>query len=299
MENEEDPLPHGLATFYSSQAHLLLEQYNNINQLLGPTKDWGHPGTHCEVLVRDFLRKNMLNWMSVDKGYIYGRTPRSGKISHCPEIDILIHNVHDYTPIFRMDDFVIVQPEAVMGMIQVKRTFSAIGNETPLEKGLRQAIEAKQHWLDLIVGSEPENMANRLGTRHFLMPVFSGVVAFDETKDVSIGDSIKAFYRQHLNAGHYQWSPAAKDASAFVMPNFVGSLSGNCAYSMKSPNYFNLYEAQYNGQNIALQLLLFAILHKSVGSEAIRQKPFSFPIMPSVPKLYLEPPTQPTTENPT
>lgn len=46
----------GLVEFYASQATLMLSQYQNIERLLGPTDDWTAPGTHCEVLLRDFLR---------------------------------------------------------------------------------------------------------------------------------------------------------------------------------------------------------------------------------------------------
>jgi hypothetical protein len=42
----------GLIEFYSSQAELLLRQYQNIEQLLGPAgSDWTWPGEHCETLL--------------------------------------------------------------------------------------------------------------------------------------------------------------------------------------------------------------------------------------------------------
>jgi hypothetical protein len=47
----------GLLDYYSSQADLMLGQFDNINRLLGPTTDWTHPGDFCEILLRDFLRR--------------------------------------------------------------------------------------------------------------------------------------------------------------------------------------------------------------------------------------------------
>jgi hypothetical protein len=86
-------LAEGLLNFYSSQAALILSQYNNINHLLGPTTHWTPTGTLCEELLRDFLRRSLCSYMAVDKGYIYGRRPTgSRKTSHCPEIDLLIHD---------------------------------------------------------------------------------------------------------------------------------------------------------------------------------------------------------------
>ena len=77
-------LSEGLIRFYSSQAELLLAQYENISQLLGSTADRTHPGTLCEVLLREFLRRYLLHGMGVDKGFIFGRVERVGKESHGP-----------------------------------------------------------------------------------------------------------------------------------------------------------------------------------------------------------------------
>lgn len=123
----------GLLKYYSTQAELMLAQYENINRLLGPTDDWTHPGDFCEILFRDFLRKFLPPNLSADKGFFYGRATLEGEDTHCPEIDILIHDTQTYRPIFRMGDFVIVQPQAVRGMIQVKRTFS----QTQVKKGVK------------------------------------------------------------------------------------------------------------------------------------------------------------------
>ena len=87
------PLGQGLVDFYSSQADLMLAQYENINRLLGPTTDWTGPGTHCEALLRDLLRRFLLKDAAVDKGFIFGRCDHNGIERHSPEIDILIHDV--------------------------------------------------------------------------------------------------------------------------------------------------------------------------------------------------------------
>ena len=76
----------GLYQYYSSQAKALLAQYENINQLLGPTDDYTAPGTLCEILVRDFLRRNLSTMYSVDKGFIFGRRKKEDVEVHSPEI---------------------------------------------------------------------------------------------------------------------------------------------------------------------------------------------------------------------
>jgi hypothetical protein len=129
----------GLLEYYSSQAELMLSQYENINRLLGPTHDWTHPGDFCEILFRDFLRKFLPPSLSADKGFFYGRATIKGEDIHCPEIDILIHDTQQFRPLFRIGDFVIVQPQAVRGMIQVKRILTRSGRKSAGECCDRQA----------------------------------------------------------------------------------------------------------------------------------------------------------------
>ena len=108
----EDAITVGLRRFYSSQAEVMLAQYENINSLLGPTSHHTHRGTHCEVLLRNCIRTFLPpNW-SANKGFIFGRVCRNGKHVHSPEIDILIHDISVARPVFQLDDFVIVPPES-------------------------------------------------------------------------------------------------------------------------------------------------------------------------------------------
>ena len=136
----------GLFEFYSSQAELMLAQYENIKRLLGPTTHGTPSGDLCEQLLREFLRKFLPSTVSVDKGYFYGRSILAGKDTHCPEIDILVHDSHTYAPLYRTGDFVIVQPQAVLAMIQVKLALNA----TEIEKGFKNVIPAKQQLLDVL-----------------------------------------------------------------------------------------------------------------------------------------------------
>lgn len=285
-----EPLQEGLIGFYSSQAELMLAQYKNINQLLGPTTDWTHPGSHCEVLLRDFLRRNLLQWMSVDKGYIYGRVPDGETSSHCPEIDILIHNVKDYAPVFRLGDFVIVEPEAVLGIIQVKRAFKKVADTDPLDKGLRQVIGAKQHLLDLLIQKRPKNaVAPNIGDLN--RSIFSAVVAFDKASDVSLEDAILARFNDHFGEKRYGEAEMNHSASIAVLPTFVGSLSGVSAFARR--NYrqqtYYLYDADAYQGNLSLQLLLYNLMSELMEHYAPLTRPFAFPKLKSVPTFKVPP----------
>src|SRR5688572_3738026 len=92
-------LRQGLFEFCSSQAEVMLAQYRNINQLLGPTDDWTAPGTLCEVLIRDLIRRVLPSRYSVDKGFVFGRRMKGSDEVHSPEVDVLVHDTHEYAPV--------------------------------------------------------------------------------------------------------------------------------------------------------------------------------------------------------
>jgi hypothetical protein len=287
-----NPLAEGLIDFYSSQVDVMLSQYENINHLLGPTHDWTHPGTHCEILLREFLRRNLLQWMNVDKGYIYGRATANGSTSHCPEIDILIHDVRRHAPIFRLGDLVIVEPESVIGIIQVKRSFKTVGDSKPLDKGLQQVIGAKQHLFDMIHQKRLPQMPE-LSLPDFMRPVFSAVVAFDNVPHQSFKDELIARFDNHKSEQRYPETlkgfdddtPLNHCASLFVLPTFVGSLTGSCAVahrrSVKQMAY-SVYQADSGGKKMSLQLMLYNFMSHLFEHVGDITRPFAFPKLTSV-----------------
>ena len=260
----------GLMEYYSSQAALMLAQYDNINRLLGPTDDWTHPGDFCEILFRDFLRKFLPPSLSADKGFFYGRAALEGDDTHCPEIDIIVHDTQQYRPIFRMGDFVIVQPQAVRGMIQVKRTFS----QGQVRKGLKNIVCAKQHLLNVLWKDNPRGWGNSG------MPpqVFTAVVGFKD----EIGRKT-SFYRKHL----LSWSikqraydrPNMQETNMYVLPSFIASLTR--LFMMKNGPYWNhhyhVFNSIHKSANVCIQALLFTIYNElSRGLE--ERPPFAFPL---------------------
>jgi hypothetical protein len=261
----------GLLKYYSSQAGLMLAQYENINRLLGPTDDWTHPGGFCEILFRDFLRKILPPSLSADKGFFYGRATLEGKDTHCPEIDILIHDTEQYRPIFRMGDFVIVQPQAVRGMIQVKRTFS----QGQVKKGLKNVVGAKQHLLNVLWKDNPRGWSNwGLPPR-----IFTAVVGFRDEVGKNIG-----FYRKHLvgwSVKHRAYDrPSMERTSMYVLPSFIGTLTGSFITLDGPCNYWNqryvVLDSQHDEANICIQEFL-AKIYNVLGGEPGDMPSFSFP----------------------
>jgi hypothetical protein len=247
----------GLFDFYASQAEIMLAQYENIVQLLGPTDDWTAPGTHCEVLLRDFLRRNLPSTFSVDKGFIYGRREVDGVSKHCPEIDILIHDTSLYRPAFRLEDFVIVQPEAVRGIIQVKRTLTA----AQLGNAVRNVVEAKRFVRDC--KTQPSVPLDQ---------VFSAAVFFEDDISVPQNKPVSDTYKNQIVAHFSEF----KDG--FTMPNYVGSLKHLSLLFFglnRQEMAYGVYNSVHKEKNAGLQGFLVQ-LSKAVLPHGMQPR-FQFP----------------------
>lgn len=76
----------------------------------------GTVGTYRESLLQNVLRKHLPERYHVATGFIYG----------CPrQIDILIYDRLDYAPLFREGDLVVVPPNSVRAVIEVKTSLTA------------------------------------------------------------------------------------------------------------------------------------------------------------------------------
>jgi hypothetical protein len=250
----------GLAEFYTSQANLLLTQYQNIEQLLGPAdSDWTWSGEHCEILLRDAIRKVLPKSLRVGKGYIYGLRDTDSGPERSPEIDILIYDSEQFAPIFSMGMFAIVRAESVRGIIQVKRTL----DPGTLTKAVANVVAAKQHVLatsQFNAGSTTER-------------TFSAVVGFEDSLQSSGQASLSKTYGSALQPH------ISKLTDGVILPDFVGTLSGLFLHFPGLNTEKMLYQAfssLQNGKNAALPYLLYMLAKKI--------RPYGLHILPAFPE---------------
>jgi len=89
-------------------------QRDVINALL---KDPRIIGDYYEAIVRDAVREVVSASFAVGRGVVLADDGRASK-----ECDIIIYNAVEYGPLFSSSDIVVVNPEAVRCVIQVKGT---------------------------------------------------------------------------------------------------------------------------------------------------------------------------------
>lgn len=79
---------------------------------------WGEDGRYKESLLSDFLRSIVPDGVGIGTGFVRNH---EGELTH--QIDILIYQ-KEYPYLFRAGDFVILMPESVLGIIEVKSNAS-------------------------------------------------------------------------------------------------------------------------------------------------------------------------------
>lgn len=71
-------------------------------------------GLFAEEMLRDFLRQALPQKVSISQGFIMNENTIS------PQCDIIIYDSYNYAPIFRTSTSVIVPPDSVIAVVEVK-----------------------------------------------------------------------------------------------------------------------------------------------------------------------------------
>ncbi len=135
----------GLAQYHSNETLAMLQRYDQIQNLICPGHHRPSEGTFCEDLLRAFLRETLPKRFGVDTGFILGTKTsvpwRTGKkpewhqkeVTASPQIDVIVHDIIEYSPVLRSGEFVIVLPDAVRAAIEVKKTLTSGSLERALQ----------------------------------------------------------------------------------------------------------------------------------------------------------------------
>jgi hypothetical protein len=158
-----------LARYHSADIEALLQRYRQVENLIGLQHHSPSEGNHCELLLSDYLRRILPSHYSVDTGFIRGnpiQAPSGDTIVASPQIDILIHNSQEFSPIYRMGNLVVVVPESVFGVIEVKKQITS-GQLKDALSNIAKAMEVL--------------MPHRIRTTS---QIFTAVVGFDSDMEI-------------------------------------------------------------------------------------------------------------------
>jgi hypothetical protein len=102
--------------YYRNVQRKVLVQRDIICSLL---RDPQIIGDYYEAIIRDAVKESISGSFTVGRGVILAENGKSSR-----ECDVLIYNAAEYGPLFVSGDIVVVSPESVRCVIQVKGTIS-------------------------------------------------------------------------------------------------------------------------------------------------------------------------------
>jgi hypothetical protein len=122
-ESEEQrakvPNGHGsMVGYFGVAARVLDAQQHHVRHLIGNVH-WGSVGGHREELFRVLLESRLPSRFRVSEGFV---AAGDGAVS--PQIDVLVWDQQSHGPLLQVGRFVIVPPEAVLGVIEVKSSLA-------------------------------------------------------------------------------------------------------------------------------------------------------------------------------
>lgn len=129
--------------YYRKIQDKVLVQRDIINSLI---KDQRVIGDYYEAIIRDVIRENVAETFAVGRGVILSK---EGKTSR--ECDIIVYNAAEYGPLFKSGEIVVISPEAVRCVVEVKGTLTD-SHLSDAVKNLSAVNELRSGIWKLIVG---------------------------------------------------------------------------------------------------------------------------------------------------
>jgi hypothetical protein len=251
-----------LAEFYSAEADVLRIKYKQIEHLIGLSHHSPSEGTYCEALLKEFLRRSLPRHVSVDSGFIRRVTDAdmSGKSLLpadadivTPQLDIIIHDTNHDAPLFRSEDFVVVLPESVRAVIEVKKCLDRSKLEDAVGT-LAKTSHLLRKW------------------RYEQKRLFTGIFAFSLGDDLSpknkpFSDSFRSIFQSALDE---YGGDCELPYLTMALPHFALQ-EGNPPEKF---DHLRTLPEDADGPNVASQFLVFLLSHFTSWSSQGRSLPY-------------------------
>lgn len=142
-----------IRNFFEIEADAMHRKYLVIEKLLPSEKNEGaahsgEEGRYIESLIRDFLNRHLPNDLRAMSGFILRPSTKTGqddlnrvnneKDQHSRQLDIIVYDSARFPIYEHFEEFCIVPPEGVIGIISVKKTL----RKRDVVKELESLIEA-------------------------------------------------------------------------------------------------------------------------------------------------------------
>lgn len=173
-----------LIEYHKTTTRELLALTNKVRNLI---THWGEDGRYKEAVLQNVIRRFLPERFTLGTGFVIKQTQNRGEHLTSRQIDLIIYD--DSSPIlFKEGDFVILTPDSVRGIIEVKANIQNAG----LTEVLRQAnengqfifsgkIEKKQRFFNGVFSYE--GFSNEFNSERFIRNYLASNADFEHDQD--------------------------------------------------------------------------------------------------------------------
>ncbi len=229
---------------------------DRVRNLIGDAH-WGEEGRYKEAILKNSISRFLPADISIGTGFV--AIKENERVRTTKQIDLILYN-NSYPILFREGDFVILTPDPVMGIIEVKTKIKKAG-ENSLERILIKSYENAKRIL--------KSRQNPPISQHFHF--FNGIFSYDS--EVGYRAALNA-YRRHLPYNDDDLVHEKHEKSDYIVNNICLNQNifmrvtyhGFAAYKLQklAPSYFisNLLSYLKN-RELGDQRLWFALPDKA------------------------------------
>ncbi|MFK5878496.1 MAG: hypothetical protein QM478_03255 [Flavobacteriaceae bacterium] len=116
--------------FHKSTTKELLAVKDRVRNLIN---HWGEDGRYKEAVIKTIIQRFLPEKYRIGSGFVVRQTAQRGNHESSNQIDLIIYDTA-YPVLFKETDFVILTPDSVVGIIEVKANVTNQGLSTVIKK---------------------------------------------------------------------------------------------------------------------------------------------------------------------
>ncbi len=145
--------------FHKSTTKELLAIKDRVRNLVN---HWGEDGRHQEAVIKTMIQRFLPEKFRIGSGFIVRQTQQRGNHEPSKQIDLIIYDT-SFPVLFKDNDFVILTPDSVLGIIEVKANATNQG----LQEIVKKANENGKFIFDARIDKSK--------------PLFNGIFSYEST----------------------------------------------------------------------------------------------------------------------
>lgn len=137
-------------------------------------------GRFIELLMLDLLKKYLPQKYSYSSGFIYSMSPTQEDLNY-PQLDIICYDRNEYPIIFNVEEFVVVVPKSVKGVLEIKTHINTDALRKLIKLGENQifkevSFNSKLYLIGVNSNLKPETVFKKIKEYYNSNPKFTTLI---------------------------------------------------------------------------------------------------------------------------